>query len=360
MLGTRITALILAALSVTALRAQDNTATPNQHPVATHIQPRPEITLAADPPVQLPPVMHLCLGHCFPVMWDKGHYVQFGPENTGIYTVESFTRESFILHRVDKGRFPLTATLTGQMSAEGNSVVNGRVDWTSGNSGTCPFKAAWGNALGTLPGGADEDELRGLVNIPCDASSSVSIAQADARAEQLMELDDMASASCWLRIGAKQGDAEAQGMLASVLYRGIEVPVNIPEAAIWADKSSAQNNYLGDHILWLMYANGKGKPKDPAKAEFWRARYEKDKLASERAEEQAKEAQRQRAQAQAQQNAVAGLFMLQLFLGAFSGDSDRSGSNPSAVVDRINGMKENCANGGYCGGYSPPSPSTGP
>lgn len=355
--GTRLTALILAALSVTALRAQDNAATPNQHPVATHIQPRPPLPVLKDPPVQLPPVMHLCMGHCFPILWDKGHYVQFGPENTGIYTVESFTRESFILHRVDKGRFPLTATLTGQMSEDGNSVVGGRVDWTSGNSGTSPFKAAWGSALDTLPGGADEDELRGLVNIPCDTSSHVSIREAGARAGQLMELDDMASATCWLRIGAKQGDAEAQGMLASVLYRGIGVPVNIPEAAIWAGKSSAQNNFLGDHVLWLMYANGKGKPKDPAKAEFWKAKYERDKLADDQARQQAQEAERQRNQAQAQHNAAAGLFMLQLFLGAFSGDSDHS-SGSADGLDRYNGIKSACEGGSSnaCGQIGAPPP----
>jgi hypothetical protein len=343
MLGTRLTALILAALSITALRAQDNTAIPNQSPTVTHIMPRPEILDVPDPPVQLPPVMHLCMGHCFPVMWDKGHYVQFGPANTGIYTVESFTRESFILHRVDKGNFPLTATLTGKMSEDGNSVPDGQVEWTSGNSGKSRFKASWGSALGTLAGGDDEAELRGLINIPCDASSHVSINEAHARAEQFMELDDMASAACWLRIGARQGDAEAQGMLASTLYKGIGVPVNIPEAAIWADKSSAQNNFLGEHVLSLMYANGKGKPKDPAKAEFWKARYERDKLANERAQQQAQEAGRQRAQAQVQQNIAEGFLILRLFVGAFSGDSDSRSS--SSGLDRYEGLKAGCAGG---------------
>lgn len=137
-----------------------------------------------------------------------------------------------------------------------------------------------------------------------------------------MEADDMSNAACWLRIGATQGDAEAQGMLASILYRGIGVPVNLPEAAIWAEKSSAQNYFLGEHVLALMYASGNGKPKDSAKAAFWKDKYEKDKLALDRAQQQAQEAGRQRAQAQAEHNLAAGLRMMKLFLGAYSGDSD--------------------------------------
>jgi TPR repeat protein len=161
-----------------------------------------------------------------------------------------------------------------------------------------------------------------MLDVPCDASANISIAQAEERAEQLMEVGDLANATCWLRIGASQGDAAAQGALASILYRGVGVPVNIREASLWAEKAAAQNDFLGDHVLSNMYAKGDGKPKDPAKAEYWRARYEKDKLTSERAQQQAQEAQRQRAQAQAQQNQEAGVMMLQLLLGAFSADSE--------------------------------------
>lgn len=196
-----------------------------------------------------------------------------------------------------------------------------------------------------------------MLNVPCDASSHISIAEANERAEQLMEANDLVSATCWLRIGAKQGDAEAEGSLATILYRGIGVPVNVPEAAIWAEKASAQNYFLGEHVMSLMYASGNGKPKDPAKAEFWRARYEKDKLASERAQQQAQEAQRQRAQAQAQQNQEAGMLMLQLLLGAFSADSDSRGS--TFGPNRYDENKSGCAAGyssacARIGGTPPP------
>ncbi|WP_263374492.1 tetratricopeptide repeat protein [Granulicella aggregans] len=324
--GTRLAALILAAFSITALGAQDTTATANQpsgRPAHVSAGPRPPLVFQTEEP-EVPPVMHLCIARCFPIMWDKDHYINFGPENTSIYTVERFTRESIVMHRTDKGRFPLTADITGQISEDGNSVVKGKIVWTSGNSGSGPFTATWGSAI-------EDDQVLGqrrLLHIPCDASSRVSVAEASERAEQLLEANDLTTAICWMRIGATQGDAGAQGALASIFYRGVGVPVNIREAALWAEKASAQGNYLGEHVLSNMYAKGDAKPKDAAKAEYWRAKYEKDKLAHDRAEEEAKEAQRQRAQAQAQQNEEAEILLLRLLVGAFSADSDSGGGMP--------------------------------
>jgi hypothetical protein len=295
--GSRLIALILAAFSITALRAQDTTATANQssgRPAHISAGPRPPIVglKITESEIRVPPVIHICIARCAPLMWDKDHYVNFGPENTSIYTVESFTRESIIMHRTDKGHFPLTATLTGQISEDGNSIVNGRIDWTSGNSGSGPFRAVWGNQI-LYPQQSDQDEgQRRMLIIPCDASSRVSISEARERAEQLLEANDLTTATCWMRIGASQGDAEAQGALASILYRGVGVPVNIREAAVWAEKASTQGDFLGEHVLSNMYARGDGEPKDPAKAEHWRARYEKDRLAHDRAQQQAAEAQR--------------------------------------------------------------------
>jgi hypothetical protein len=320
--GTRLMALLLAAFSITVLRAQDTTPAANQpsgrpsHTSAGFRPPVGELKIAAP---KLPPVIHICMAHCGPLIWDNGHYINFGPENTSIYTVESFTRDSVIIHRTDKGHFPLTATLTGQMSDDGESVVNGKIVWTSGNSGASPFTAEWGSRILWV------DPYEGQqwwLKVPCDASSHISIEKASERAEQLLEAGDLIHATCWMRIAATQGDAEAQGALASILYRGVGVPVNMHEAALWAEKASAQGDFLGEHVLANMYAKGDGKPKDPAKAEYWRAKYEKDKLAHDRAQQQAQEAQRQRAQAQAQQNREAGVLMMQLLLGAFSVDSE--------------------------------------
>lgn len=356
--GTRITALILAALSITVLRAQDKTATANQpsgRPPHTSAGFRPPVGELKIAEPTLPPVIHICMAHCGPLMWDNGHYINFGPENTSIYTVQSFTHDAVIIHRTDKGRFPLTATLTGRMSDDGESVVNGKIYWTSGNSGSSPFTAEWGSRILSV------DPYEGQqwwLKVPCDASSHISIEKASERAEQLLEADDLIHATCWMRIGATQGDAGAQGALASILYRGIGVPVDIHEAALWAEKAAAQGDFLGEHVLSNMYAKGDGKPKDPAEAEYWRAKYEKDKLAHDRAEEEAKEAQRQRAQAQAQQNAEAGVLMLQLLLGAFSVDSE-SHSSSGFGPNRYGEYQSGCAAGyssacARIGGTPPP------
>jgi hypothetical protein len=288
----------------------------------------------------------------------QGPLREFWAGETSIYTVENFTRDAIVMHRTDKGHFPLTATLTGQISEDGDSLVNGRIVWTSGNSGSGPFRAVWGKQI-LYPQQGDQDEgQKRMLIIPCDASSRISIGEARERAEQLLEANDLPTATCWMRIGATQGDAEAQGALASIFYRGVGVPVNIPEAALWAEKASAQGDYLGEHVLSNMYAKGDAKPKDAAKAEYWRAKYEKDKLAHDRAEEEVKEAQRQRAQAQAQQTEEAGILILKILVGAFSADSDSGGGRRPDALDRYNGIKAACAGGSSnaCGqiGAAPP------
>jgi len=108
-----------------------------------------------------PSIMHLCIAHCFPIVWESGHYVNRGPQNTSVYTVDSFTRGSFIMHRTDYGSFPLTATLTGQLSNDGNSVMNGVIQWTSGNSSSGTFLAAWGAAEHSVPWTDEERAARG-------------------------------------------------------------------------------------------------------------------------------------------------------------------------------------------------------
>ena len=113
-----------------------------------------------------PSIIHICIAHCFSLVWEDGHYVNSTSQNKSIYTVESFTRQSVILHRTDTGSFPLTATLTGQLSRDGDSIVNGVIEWTSGNSGKGPFQAAWGNAEHTVPWSDEERAARGLGPAP--------------------------------------------------------------------------------------------------------------------------------------------------------------------------------------------------
>jgi TPR repeat protein len=110
-----------------------------------------------------PKVMHFCAAGCSKgngatLTWESGRYVEHaGGKNGATYTVDKFTKDSVVLLRVDYGRFPGRATLTGQLSEDGESIINGKVQWTYHpccglTSGV--FRAAWGAVINTVPGGA--------------------------------------------------------------------------------------------------------------------------------------------------------------------------------------------------------------
>jgi hypothetical protein len=67
-------------------------------------------------------------------------------KSSWLLTVESFTRESVILHMTRTGRYPGTDVFRGQISPEGNSIVNGVLK--DGRT----FHMAWGDAIDTVPG----------------------------------------------------------------------------------------------------------------------------------------------------------------------------------------------------------------
>jgi hypothetical protein len=112
-------------------------------------------TVAA--PISPPPLMHFCDVNCITLQWDNAHYVvttRYSWESadySSIWTVESFTRESVILHRRDTGKFALTAVYKGQISKEGDSLINAANPF-HGAGQPANIKLAWGNALNTVPG----------------------------------------------------------------------------------------------------------------------------------------------------------------------------------------------------------------
>lgn len=120
----------------------------------------------------------------------------------------------------------------------------------------------------------------------CDPHSTATTAQAMLNAAQALGVDESATAACWLRLAAAQGDATAEGTLAIMLYTGLSgVPANLNEALSFAIKAANAKNYLGDTCLSLMYANGRGLEKDQAKSDFWQQAADRDKLASMKAKE---------------------------------------------------------------------------
>ena len=104
--------------------------------------------------------MHLCLAHCQTWNLDKGapydkpHYGN--ASSGGIVVVERWTPESVVMKRTDFGQVPGKATLTGKLSSDGNSIVDGNIAWTwhpcCGTTTTGRFIAAWGPAVDTVPG----------------------------------------------------------------------------------------------------------------------------------------------------------------------------------------------------------------
>jgi hypothetical protein len=113
--------------------------------------------------VSLPTVMHMCIdcahGMGGTATWENDHYLILPdvPGQRTILTVESFTRQAVILHRTNSGRYPGTAVLTGQISEQGNSIVNGIQTNPDGQTRT--FQAAWGTAINSVPGTRGPDPV---------------------------------------------------------------------------------------------------------------------------------------------------------------------------------------------------------
>jgi hypothetical protein len=102
-----------------------------------------------------PGVMHWCAQHCTTLTWNNGHYG--GPDS--IWIVEKWTRESVVIRRTDYRPYAGVAVLTGRLSQQGDSIENGRIQWTYHpccglSAGT--FQAAWGPAIHTVPGSDQE------------------------------------------------------------------------------------------------------------------------------------------------------------------------------------------------------------
>lgn len=137
----------------------------------------PLLAQSQSPEPAIPNVVHWCAQHCTTWTLDKGapfdkpHY---GNQGVGsIVIVERFTRESVIMQRTDYRPYPGRAVLKGQLSSEGNSIVNGTIEWTyhpcCGLS-TGKFQAAWGTAINTVPGSdAERERITALKSAPLAA-----------------------------------------------------------------------------------------------------------------------------------------------------------------------------------------------
>lgn len=80
---------------------------------------------------------------------------------------------------------------------------------------------------------------------------------------------DYATALRLWRPLAEQGDAGAQGLIASMYYNGEGVSQNYDEALKWSHRAADQGVAVDQTRLGQMYENGQGVPQDRAEAMKW-------------------------------------------------------------------------------------------
>jgi hypothetical protein len=111
-------------------------------------------------PQGLPPVMRFCgPAHCGTLTWTNGSYDaafddQKHTPGESIFKVQLFKPEAILINRIDTDG--TMSALTGRMSDQGNSVVDGHITFThkDGQFGTFNYQLTWGTALNSakIPG----------------------------------------------------------------------------------------------------------------------------------------------------------------------------------------------------------------
>ncbi len=109
---------------------------------------------------RVPSVIHFCAANCFTWTLDAGppyDIPHFGNEaRGGSVNVVSWTPNSVVMKRTEHGNCPGTATITGRLSQDGNTLLDGKITWdtatcwAAGTTGS--VQAAWGPALNTVRG----------------------------------------------------------------------------------------------------------------------------------------------------------------------------------------------------------------
>ena len=121
-------------------------------------------------------------------------------------------------------------------------------------------------------------------DLACDAQNSFHVQRLPAwmRGKQAASEQDYKAARCWLTIGADQGSAPAQSLLAALLIegRGSAAP-DYQSAFALASKSAQQGDIAGQLELASLYREGKGTPQDAGKAQYWADRAKQSKSAAE-------------------------------------------------------------------------------
>lgn len=307
------------------------------------------------PPNGMPAVMQVCVAVCAQLEWTGGRYENFDLQRRPhtVYEVESFTPNSFVIKRTELAIDPaygLTAVYRGTFT-EGDDTARGTVEFTWPGQAGYPHSAKW-TARGLEP----PDYLFIDPHAPCGGPlERGDQKRAEAHAVRAMDAKDYPLAACWLNRASDGGDANAEGMLATLLYLGTMpgVSADYKRALTLARDAAEQGNYLGERCLSRLYATGRGLPKDAAQAAYWSAKADRDKQAAILAEQRRSE-QRWQAIAQAHRmqagprfspQTVGALMVLGLVLGAM-GDSGGGASSGDSFDEQMSrGYRNMCIGG---------------
>src|SRR5271155_3384565 len=152
----RLVIAILVWLSPIPLLAQNPApARPAKPPSTYDSTVRPDVE-ESETEQELPAILHFCAKYCSTWYLKDGVYTGTPGNFDGKVKVVSFKPDSVVLERSDPPNkyFPqgLKAVITGRISPAGNSLLSGRITWTSGQSGVAPVRMTWGKALNDIPG----------------------------------------------------------------------------------------------------------------------------------------------------------------------------------------------------------------
>jgi TPR repeat protein len=89
-----------------------------------------------------------------------------------------------------------------------------------------------------------------------------------------IDFKDEPTGACWYRIGAAQGNAEAQSSYGWALLGGHGVAKDPVQAFAWFQKGAMQGSYNSAKHLSQMFAAGEGVPRSDQRSRYWAARAE--------------------------------------------------------------------------------------
>jgi hypothetical protein len=234
----------------------------------------------------IPSVLHFCALHCTTLVWDRNHFTGAFDPGGSIWVVDSFTRDSVVIRRVDRRPRPYNAVYRATFSTEGNTI--------NGNG----FKFTWGTALNSIPGSGDPDRriftpqapsssnrtapapaqnpLAVKASSPAPAPSCNDRGQLPANSERAVDLakqaalgrNDAPAFACFL-FAAQQGNASAQVDTAYAFEKGVGTGADLAEARRWYLAAAEQGNTAAQSMLIDFYEKGRGGPPDKAEADRW-------------------------------------------------------------------------------------------